>query len=180
MPFTTLDLSKQSGTLGVANGGTGLTSGFVNGGALTDVDQWRLTTEFTGDAIPISSNWERNDDNFAVTGSGMSQSSGVWTFPATGKYLVIFTFIHQFDNSDGLTYFDIEACSDGSSFNRIGRHHMGGSGGEHRTGYCNAIFNCTNTTTHLVRFRVSGVNSTNSTKGATGDQQTGVTFIKVA
>ena len=27
MPFTTLDLSKQSGTLGVANGGTGLTSG---------------------------------------------------------------------------------------------------------------------------------------------------------
>ena len=26
MPFTTLDLSKQSGTLGVANGGTGLTS----------------------------------------------------------------------------------------------------------------------------------------------------------
>ncbi len=42
--------SKVTGTLPVANGGTALTSGFVNGGGLTAGSQWRLTTSFTGDA----------------------------------------------------------------------------------------------------------------------------------
>lgn len=172
--------SNVTGTLPVANGGTALTSGFVNGGALTNVDQWRITTEFTGNASPINSNWERNDDLFGVTGSGMSHSSGAWTFPATGQYLIIFTFIHQFDQADAYTLFDIEGCSDGSSFNRIGRHHMGGDGGYHRTGYCNAVFNCNNTSTHLVRFTISDANASNSTKGSTGEQQTGATFIKLA
>jgi len=174
--ITSLDATVLSGNLPAISGAslTGLTSG------LSQVDQWRITTEFTGNATPINSNWERNDDLFGVTGSGMSHSSGAWTFPATGQYLIIFTFIHQFDQTDGYTLFDIEGCSDGSSFNRIGRHHMGGSGGDHRTGYCNAVFNCNNTTTHLVRFTISNANAANSTKGSTGEQQTGATFIKLA
>ena len=36
--------SKVTGSLPVANGGTALTSGFVNGGALTEVDTWRKTS----------------------------------------------------------------------------------------------------------------------------------------
>ena len=32
--------SQVTGTLPVANGGTALTSGFVNGGALTEFDSW--------------------------------------------------------------------------------------------------------------------------------------------
>jgi hypothetical protein len=149
------------------------------GGGITQADQWRITTEFTGDATPINSNWERNDDLFSYIGDGVSESSGVFTLPATGKYFVTFQFIHQFDQTDGYTLFDIEGCSDGSSFNRISRHHMGGSGGDHRSGYCNAIFNCTNTSTHLLRFGISNSNSSNSTKGATGEQQTGATFIRL-
>ena len=149
------------------------------GGGITQADQWRITTEFTGDATPINSNWERNDDLFSYIGDGVSESSGVFTLPATGKYFVTFQFIHQFDQTDGYTLFDIEGCSDGSSFNRISRHHMGGSGGDHRSGYCNAIFNCNNTSTHLLRFSISNSNSSNSTKGATGEQQTGATFIRL-
>jgi hypothetical protein len=149
------------------------------GGGITQADQWRITTEFTGDATPINSNWERNDDLFGYIGDGVSESSGVFTLPATGKYFVTFQFIHQFDQTDGYTLFDIEGCSDGSSFNRISRHHMGGSGGDHRSGYCNAIFNCNNTSTHLLRFSISNSNSSNSTKGATGEQQTGATFIRL-
>jgi len=51
---------------------------------------WRLTANTSGGAnAVISANLERVDDaSFAYIGSGMSQSSGVFTFPSTGIYEV--------------------------------------------------------------------------------------------
>ena len=84
-----IDLTaKVTGTLPVANGGTALTSGFVNGGGVTEADSWRVTSSFTGDANPIASNWERDDTDFDKIGTGLSESSGVFSFPSTGIYLI--------------------------------------------------------------------------------------------
>ena len=47
-------------------------SGFANG--ITMADQWRLTADFTGNAEPITSNLERNDTQFSVIGTGMTES----------------------------------------------------------------------------------------------------------
>lgn len=88
-----IDLTaKVTGTLPVANGGTALTSGFVNGGGVTEADSWRVTSSFTGDANPIASNWERDDTDFDKIGTGLSQSSGVFSFPSTGIYLIEQTY----------------------------------------------------------------------------------------
>ena len=150
------------------------------GGGITEADQWRITTTFQGAAVPISTDWERNDDTFGVHGTGMTESSGVFTFPSTGVYLVTYQFTHQFDVADGLVNFDIEGCTDGSSFNRISRTQMGGSGGDYRSGFCNALFTVNNASNHKVRFTLSSANNSNSTTGATGDQQTGATFIRLS
>ena len=84
-----IDLTaKVTGTLPVANGGTALTSGFVNGGGVTEADSWRVTSSFAGDANPIASNWERDDTDFDKIGTGLSESSGVFSFPSTGIYLI--------------------------------------------------------------------------------------------
>jgi len=84
-----IDLTtKVTGTLPVANGGTALSSGFVNGGGVTEADSWRVTSSFTGDANPIASNWERDDTDFDKIGTGLSESSGVFSFPSTGIYLI--------------------------------------------------------------------------------------------
>jgi hypothetical protein len=174
---TSIPASLLTGALPALNG-SALTN--LPAGGITEADQWRITAEFTGNATPIASNWERNDDMFGVLGTGMTESSGVFTFPSTGVYLVTFQFIHQFDQADAYTLFDIEGCTDGSSFNRISRHHMAGDSGYHRSGYCNAIVDINNTTTHKVRFTVSDANASNSTKGATGEQQTGATFIRLS
>ena len=92
MAIDKIDVTKGiTGTLPVANGGTGLTSGFVNGGGLTAASQWRLTTTFTGDANPISSNFEVVDtDGYGSLGSAMTESSGIFTFPSTGYWYVSF------------------------------------------------------------------------------------------
>ena len=88
-----IDLTaKVTGTLPVANGGTALTSGFVNGGGVTEADSWRVTSSFTGDANPIASNWERDDTDFDKIGTGLSESSGVFSFPSTGIYLIEQTY----------------------------------------------------------------------------------------
>ena len=64
--------------------------------ALTVVDKWRLNSSITGSTIgdPISSNWERvdtaNPSQGMPIGTGMSESSGIFTFPSTGIWWVIF------------------------------------------------------------------------------------------
>jgi len=56
-----------------------------------EADMWNLTTSFSGDAEPIASNWERYDYKLhGVKGTGMTQSSGIWTFPSTGWWNVYF------------------------------------------------------------------------------------------
>ena len=59
---------------------------------ITMVDQWRITSNLSGSgaAADITANWERNDTaGFEKTGTGMSQSSGIFSFPVTGKYLIM-------------------------------------------------------------------------------------------
>ena len=59
---------------------------------ITEADNWRLTSTFDGGADPIASNWERADDATAgYLGTGMTQSSGVFTFPSTGIWRIAFT-----------------------------------------------------------------------------------------
>ena len=97
---------ESGGQLGIggANYGTSgqvLTSGgasappswaSIPAGGITQADFWRLTANLQANQLPIASNLARVNtygfDNNAKIGSGMTQSSGVWTFPATGLYWV--------------------------------------------------------------------------------------------
>ena len=40
--------------------------------------------------MDITANWERCDTNFEKIGTGLTESSGVFTFPSTGKYLTCY------------------------------------------------------------------------------------------
>ena len=67
---------------------TGLSPG------ITMADQWRTynTQSISGNTATTITSWERNDNTFAAIGSAMNESSGVWTFPTTGIYLVTYHF----------------------------------------------------------------------------------------
>ena len=65
------------------NNGSGLISG------ITMADQWRITASLVGSSEVITANWERVDtDSGGIIGTGMTESSGVFSFPSTGIYLV--------------------------------------------------------------------------------------------
>ena len=66
---------------------------------LAMVDSWRLTTNISSTSEGnITSNWARNSDNpisggyphMGAIGSAMTESSGVFSFPSTGIYLIKF------------------------------------------------------------------------------------------
>ena len=63
-------------------------------------DQWRITSNLTGSTSYTPTNWEQVDtDGFAVLGSSMSHSSGVFTFPSTGIYQITFYTWFYIDNA---------------------------------------------------------------------------------
>ena len=63
---------------------------------VTMADQWRLTTSRNLSAVDevINANWERNDTSgYGSIGSAMTQTSGTFTFPSTGIYLITFNMV---------------------------------------------------------------------------------------
>ena len=53
------------------------------------LDQWRLSATISDNDTTLTG-WERPDDSsFGRIGTGMTESSGIFTFPSTGVYLVI-------------------------------------------------------------------------------------------
>ena len=73
--------------VGVATAGFARSGGF---GGITDADVWRLSTDVGGNSSGATlTSWERADDAVATyIGDGMSHSSGIFTFPSTGKWLI--------------------------------------------------------------------------------------------
>ena len=62
-------------------------AGIPGHGSLTEVDQWYLQADHTTNNT--IANWGRSTyTGFSTLGTGMTVSSGVWTFPSTGYWQV--------------------------------------------------------------------------------------------
>jgi hypothetical protein len=83
----TITLGASGETIALASGASVTGNGLVG---ITMADHWRLTASTnSGTDGTIATNWERVDDNcFEKIGTGMTESSGIFSFPSTGKYLV--------------------------------------------------------------------------------------------
>ena len=139
------------------------------------MDQWRITSDNSkngGDII--DSGWERNDTYFAQIGSGMTESSGVFTFPSTGIYLIMSQL--QMHSSADYAGIKLEmSANSGSSYNTIsyGLNKTSGYSGLSM----HAILDVTDASTH--RLRMQAVNNS-STQYSGGDyHRTGLTFIRL-
>ena len=153
-------------------------------GGITEADQWRVTANITGDAEPITSNWERADsDGYGRLGTGMSESSGVFTFPSTGIWKIEF-YCSIEHNSAGASQYNtvvIQTTTNGSSFGSASESYTNipGSNFYNGSGSISFIFDCTNTSTHKARFNVATQNNSTVTQGDTGNNRTSATFIRL-
>ncbi len=80
------------------------------GGGITHIDTWVLTTSFTGDANIITSNLARSTtQQMSQLGTGVTESSGVFTLPATGHWLIIFRCHYKLNGLDNTTKVVLES-----------------------------------------------------------------------
>ncbi len=153
--------------LNIARGVTGTlpTGNYVQGG-ITMADAWRITANFEkgspGSAY-LTSNWERVDtDGFGQIGTGMSNSSGEFSFPSTGIYFIHFQA--YCDGQNGASTYAgirIETTTDGSNYTAASDSYDSIQATNlHMAGNCNFIFDVTSTTTHKVKFLVEGQTNT--------------------
>jgi hypothetical protein len=77
-------------TITLPDGDVTLIAGTMSTG-ISEVDNWRIsaTQSISADTgTVVNSSWERNDTNSDKIGTGLTESSGVFTFPSTGIYLI--------------------------------------------------------------------------------------------
>jgi hypothetical protein len=195
MPVT---INGNGSITGLSVGGLG--SGVVNTASIADgavttdkasgsvkgiemVDQWRITsTKSNSGQSVFDSNWERNDLNSNKIGSaGMSESSGVFTFPTTGKYLVI-AFGYATGNNDRYMGIWIERTVDGGSNWTRGAEGYGSAYNSGNSTFSQVsiqyFFHVTNTSTHKIRLKSDNVGTCNW-DGAQNIMRTGFTFIRM-
>ena len=152
----------------------------IKGGGITMADQWRLSAHITSNQEPISSNLERNDSTgFGYVGSGMSVSSGIWTFPETGIYLVQFHLLGYPNTNDDIYGF-IQATTNNSTYTSHARTAISRDGNGQDGSTCSTLIDVTDTANVKVRFLVNDMNSGSSVHGYTDYNATHFLFIRLA
>ena len=140
--------SQGSGTITLGASGETIkaASGTTNNLGIGMADQWQITgsPSISADTDTfITADWARSvPSTFNYIGSGMSQSSGVFTFPSTGIYLVNFICIGQ--RSGSTRYFEgrINATTNNSSYTNVGQS----------TGHINQVSGGTLSNTNMLTF----------------------------
>ena len=175
-------LQDSGGNAIITSDGAGsITTPLITQG-ITEADQWRVTANITANADPISANLERVDTGeFAKIGTGMSVSSGYWTFPSTGLYQVSCTFRAEIVPNDNIVL-STWTTPDNSTYTQIG---LAIDAGDDSTptgagsASSNIFFNVTDTSTHKIKFRAESVASGSYFLGDTNVNNTYFTFIRL-
>jgi len=160
------------------------TTGFPAGG-LTHASQWRLTTSFTGAADPITTNLAEvvAPVGFGVLGASMTESSGIFTFPVTGYWLIAYGSIRH--NSGRISRMEgtIKTTTDNATYANAAMAYTFtvSAPTTYTSSFCQYIFDVTDTTTHKCAFQSGCASGSPTTAGAAvAWEATNMTFIRLA
>jgi len=157
---------------------------FANASGITEVDNWRITSSFnaSGAGAYITSNWERNDTaGFTKIGTGLTESSGVFTFPVTGIYQIT-AVLHTVNNSNTNRYTE---CKIYTTQNNSAYTEQTTAAGEIGETYgqnmvrATAIFDCTDTSTHKFQIRQYTYNSNTQIVGSSTVNKSYIVVIRL-
>ena len=153
-------------------------------GLAPEIDMYRLTAVHNTAGDGILTAWERVDDaSFTKVGTGMSVSSGIFTFPKTGVYKVTMFSGIQNNSGDTGTNLVAEISSDsGSNFDETIFLTVQGDTSNYRQATVSGvgIVNVTNTSTFRFRAVGKSFSSGSSIPGHTNKTRTGILFERIA
>lgn len=158
-----------------------LDASLVGGGGITEADMYRLTADSADSNVTPLTAWERVDDaTFSKMGTGISVSSGIFSFPSTGLYFVKANCaMKTTTTNNNLT---LQGTNDNFSSNddilSIRTYGTGSSGNPYQTQVLETFFNCTNVSTHKVKINFYA-SSALDIKGDTNQNESTIMFLRL-
>jgi len=179
--------SSDTITIGASGDTTNIVGTLQNNGAalalgsLTMADNWRLNADDATDAAEtdLDTGWERVDTTGQGTlGSAMTQSSGVFTFPSTGIYLVQFQiyYIMSGGNGYGRAWIKHKNSSTYTTLVSLQNYQIQN---ESMALCVSTLFDCQNTTNDTVVFYGGSGTNGQVIAGSTSESRTAATFIRL-
>ena len=183
-PASDLEL-KLPATVGsanqvLANSSTPGTLAFANL-PINEFDYWYLTAGKT-DSTDVTANLARNNEKGYADqiGTGMSESSGIFTFPSTGKWLVICNAIFDCTNDDSVfLYTNVTTNnSDYSTHSQLSDGNNG-TGTRRGSGTSFAWLDVTDTSQVKVKFTTGSIGTSSQLRGGTNQVETAFIFVRL-
>ena len=155
----------------------------VGGGGITEADMYRLTANTSaGTNATITSNLERVDTaGFGHMGTGISESSGIFTFPSTGFYLINIYATIKADSGDTTGNLVLETTTNNSSYVNAAMAQGGNEGGGADVivdGASAFIFDVTDTSTHKCRLKTDSMGNS-FLVGDSNENTTCISFLRL-
>ena len=155
-------------------------------GGLSDSSQWQVTTDFIASSDPtiITANLEEVDtDGYGRVGSAMTQSSGVFSFPSTGIWLIQGQAGFELNATESkYNYITIDTTVDDGTWTvaAAGSSFMNATSGYGEV-FSNTSFqfDVTDVSTHKVRFKVDCQDNATTCMGNSNINETCFTFTKL-
>ena len=131
-------------------------------------DKWVGSSTTTGNQNPFTA-WVRHNYTGPLLGTGMSHSSGIFTFPKTGVYLVRFNAdMYNTSNYERTIDCDIMYTTNNNYYsllqNSSGNVHNIGSYNIHTTVQVQGMLDVTDTSNVKVQFKITSYNNASSLK----------------
>ena len=147
---------------------------------ILEVDQWFLSSAVSSNG-DITSNLARNNlsGSAAPFGTGMSESSGIFSFPDTGKWLVFMQGKFKINNSDNVDLV-MNVTTNNSAYTGVAFVSDGQNGSGTREGGGAAFYflDVTDVSQVKVKFSVSSLGSGSELDG-NNSISTAFTFIRI-
>jgi len=168
--------SKLTGALPAISGAS------LTAVGITEIDKWYLTTDLSVSDTVLTANLSRvTKDSWTTLGTGVSQSSGIFSFPSTGYWQIVLTSSWYIaSGSSRYLASRILSTTNNSTYVKAKEEHtsMHSGGGTYATSQTNYIFEVTNTSNDKVKSEFYAIGGAVLNGNATSDGTT-FTFIKL-
>ena len=148
---------------------------------ITEFDQWYLTSAIANNGT-ITSNLSRTATAGSAVplGSGMSVASGIWTFPNTGIWQIVFNIRFQIDSSDNVDVVMQVTTDGGSNYDSVTHAVSGlnGSGSREASASSMYFLDVTDVSQVKVRFQITSISGGSNVTGS-GIPITNFNFIRI-
>ena len=181
---TTLTLGTSGDTIAIPSGVTIANSGTATGFGISEADVWRYTASTAGPSGDITSNLERADDaSSGILGSGMTESSGIFSFPSTGIYMLSMTIGINFSNeADNNANVVANVTINNSAYDAVAFACAGSNSTSNFSRFtvpAQALIDVTDTSNVKVKFTAASFDSGSYLEGSTTQNDTSFMFIRL-